>query len=648
MDSNNYMANICIDFKKDLNNEQWKAVQIINGPILVLAGAGSGKTRVITYRIAYLISQGINPENILAVTFTNKAADEMKQRVCCLLNDENHDVWIRTYHSTCARILRKESSKIDIPQNFIIYDESDQLALIKECINELNLDVRELKPDFVLHCINRAKENLISPEEYYISSNLFSNTIKILYKIYNQRLKENNAFDFDDLILKTIELFEAYPEVLEEYQEKFKYIMVDEYQDTNRAQYVLTKLLSAKYRNICVVGDDDQSIYSWRGAEIRNILDFEKDYPETTVIKLEQNYRSTKIILKAALEVVKNNTQRKKKVLWCENETGDPIEYFDADDDKNEAEYVAQKILEEHYHNRDFNEIAVFYRLNYQSRIFEECFAQYKIPYEVIGALKFYERAEIKNMLAYLHVINNPNDSVSLKRIINLPARNIGKDTIDKIVRFQKENQITLFEALKMVSEINGLSKRTVGSIKAFIKMLENFMEMSKKLNLYDLTLRIANETGYLELLRRRETEEEINRRKNVEELLLSINDFVKKNPSATIQDYLEGVSLKSDIDEWSNEKVSLMTLHNAKGLEFEVVFITGLEDGIIPHYKAREEGRFEEERRLLYVGITRAKKKLYITTADKRRNYQGNFIFTKNSPFLKEIPDEVFATLYR
>ncbi len=642
------MFNNIGDFKKELNSEQWKAVQIINGPILILAGAGSGKTRVITYRIAYLISQGIKPENILAVTFTNKAADEMKQRVCCLLNDEKPEVWIRTYHSTCARILRKESEKLNIPHNYAIYDESDQMALIKECLNELHLNIRELKPDFVLHCINRAKENLISPVEYETSFNTFSNTVKTIYKIYNQRLKENNALDFDDLILKTVELFVTHPDVLEKYQEKFKYIMVDEYQDTNRAQYILTKLLASKYRNICVVGDDDQSIYSWRGAEIRNILDFEKDYPGTTVIKLEQNYRSTKIILKAASEVVKNNTQRKKKVLWCENEIGDPIEYFDADDDKHEAEFVAQKILEEHYYNREFNEIAVFYRLNYQSRVFEECFARYKIPYEVIGALKFYERAEIKNMLAYLRVINNPNDSISLKRIVNLPARNIGKDTIDKIIRFQKENNLTFFEALKRVSEINDLSKRSIDSIKAFIKMLEKFMEMSKKFNLYDLALRIANETGYLEHLRRRETEEEINRRKNVEELLISINDFVKNNPSATIQDYLEGISLKSDIDEWSNEKVSLMTLHNAKGLEFEVVFITGVEDGIIPHYKAREEGRYEEERRLLYVGITRAKKKLYITTADKRKNYQGNSIFTRNSPFLKEIPDEVFATIYR
>ncbi len=637
------------NFETELNPEQWKAVQIINGPVLILAGAGSGKTRVITYRIAYLISKGIDPKNILAVTFTNKAADEMKKRVCNLLNTEDPDVWIRTYHSTCARILRKESDHLGIPGNFTIYDESDQLSLIKECLTELHLDIRELKPDFILQCICRAKENLVPPEEYRPSTyNLYGNIIKTVYKLYNQRLKEFNALDFDDLIFNTVELFRSKPEILERYQERFRFIMVDEYQDTNRAQYEFTKLLAQKYSNLCVVGDDDQSIYSWRGAEIRNILDFEKDYPDVKVIRLEQNYRSTKIILRAASEVVKNNRERKKKVLWCKNETGEPIQYFNAGNDKEEAEYVARKITEEHYQGREFSEIAVFYRLNYQSRIFEECFAGSKIPYEVIGALKFYERAEIKNMLAYLRVINNPNDSISLKRIINLPARSIGKETLEKISAFQKQTNITLFETLKRVAEIRGLTPRSIEGIRSFVRMLETFINMSKKLNLYDLTLRIAHESGYLELLRRKQTEEEIDRRKNVEELLISINDFVKNNPNASIQDYLEGVSLRSDIDDWSNEKVSLMTLHNAKGLEFETVFITGLEDGIIPHYRSREEGRYEEERRLLYVGITRAKRKLYITTADTRKTYQGHSIFTKTSPFLKEIPNEVFETLYR
>ncbi len=634
------------DFKKELNSEQWKAVQIIDGPILILAGAGSGKTRVITYRIAYLIAKGVEPTNILAVTFTNKAADEMKQRVSNLLNCDEPNVWIRTYHSTCARILRREAEKIAIPRNFTIYDENDQLSLVKECLKDMRLDVKELKPEFVLQCINRAKENLILPEDYRATTyRQYEQIIKTIYKLYNQRLKEFGALDFDDLILKCVQLFKENPNVLEYYQERFKYIMVDEYQDTNRAQYIFTKLLAQKYRNLCVVGDDDQSIYSWRGAEIRNILYFEKDYPEAQVIKLEQNYRSTKTILKAASEVVRHNHQRKKKVLWCENEIGEQIEYFDSLDDKGEAEYVARKILEENYNGRGFNHIAVFYRLNYQSRIFEECFTEHKIPYEVVGALKFYERAEIKNMIAYLRIISNPDDTISLKRIINLPARNIGKDTLEKLVAYQKENNLTLFETLRRYNEIPGLNSRTVQSLKAFVQMIEGFMKLSEKLNLYDLALRIAHETGYLEHLRRRQTEEEIDRRKNVEELLISINDYVKNNPDATILDYLEGISLRSDIDEWSKEKVSLMTLHNAKGLEFDVVFITGLEDGILPHYRSREEGRYEEERRLLYVGITRAKKKLYITNAQRRKTYQGNFVFTTVSPFMKEIPDEVFAT---
>ncbi|MGQ9464916.1 MAG: ATP-dependent helicase [bacterium] len=636
-------------FETELNHEQWQAVQIIEGPILILAGAGSGKTRVITYRIAYLVSKGVDPAHILAVTFTNKAADEMKQRVCKLLGEENPEIWIRTYHSTCAKILRQEARHIGLNANFTIYDESDQLSLVRDCLKELQLDIRELRPDFILQCISRAKENLITPDNYYAPAyNQYGNIIKSVYKLYNQRLAEFNALDFDDLILKSVELFKSKPQVLEYYQNRFRYILVDEFQDTNHAQYLFTKLLAQKYRNLCVVGDDDQSIYSWRGAEISNILDFETDYPETRIIKLEKNYRSTKIILKAASEVVKNNRNRKKKVLWCDNDMGEPIEYFDAQDDKEEAEYVAQKVYEEYHRGNDFNEIAVFYRLNYQSRNFEECFAENKIPYEVVGALKFYERAEIKNMLAYLRVINNPNDTVCLKRIINLPARNIGKETLDKLVAFQKEKNITLFESLRRCSEISDLAPNKIVHIKAFVKMMDEFIILSNKLNLYDLTLRIASETGYLEFLKRRQTEEEIDRRKNVEELLISINDYVKNNPHASISDYLEGISLKGDIDEWSNEKVSLMTLHNAKGLEFNVVFITGLENGIIPHYRAKEEGRYEEERRLLYVGITRAKKKLYITKANSRKTYTGNIAFTTTSPFLKEIPDEILATIYR
>lgn len=637
-----------INFLDDLNSEQLKAVKIDNGPILILAGAGSGKTRVITYRITYLVVEKmINPLNILAVTFTNKAADEMKNRICKLLNDDDPNIWIKTYHATCAKILRGASARIGIPGNFTIYDEYDQLSVIKECLKELNINTKELKPDFALRLISRAKENLIATEEYHPPADIpYAPTLKTIYKLYDRKLKEFNALDFDDLISKTVELFRKDQQVLEYYQHRFNYILVDEYQDTNRAQYVLTKLLADKHRNLCVVGDDDQSIYSWRGAEIKNILDFEKDYPEATVIKLEQNYRSTKIILKAAAMVVKNNHYRKKKVLWCENEPGERIEFFEALDDNDEAAYVARKVVEAKLNNYPLREIAVFYRLNYQSRSFEESFVRYKIPYEIVGSLKFYERAEIKNILAYLRVINNPQDSVSLKRIINLPARSIGYETIEKITEFQKAQRISFFEALKKFNSIPEIGQKTKESIKSFVKMIEKFISLSKELNLHDLTLRIAKESGYLDSLVRKQTEEEFNRRKNVEELLISIHDYVQSNPAATLEDYLGGITLRSDIDDWSNkEKVSLMTLHNAKGLEFETVFITGLEDGIIPHYKSMEESRYEEERRLLYVGITRAKRKLYLTAATQRETYRGGFISTRPSPFLREIPDEVFTT---
>lgn len=631
------------DWEKFLNPAQLTAVKIEKGPILILAGAGSGKTRVITYRIAYLIrKRKIHPLNILAVTFTNKAAEEMKSRVSTLLNNEDPDIWIRTYHSTCAKILRNGADRIGISKNFSIYDEQDQLSIIKDILGELKIDTKEFSPAYILQLINRAKENLISPENY-----IGSPTVKTVYKLYNQYLQANNALDFDDLIFKTVELFQKDRQTLEYYQNRFQHILVDEYQDTNYAQYILTKLLAEKYRNICVVGDDDQSIYSWRGAEIRNILNFEKDYPETVVIKLEQNYRSTKTILKAASEVVKNNRYRKEKILWCNNEPGEKIEFYDAADDEKEADYVAKKIEEELIKGCKLREIAVFYRLNYQSRIFEEAFVKNKIPYEVIGALRFYERAEIKNILAYLRVIDNLNDSVSLRRIINLPSRHIGNETLEKITQYQKYEKISFFEALKNIDYITGINKKTKENIKSFIEMLQGFITLSNSTDLYALTLKIVAEAGYLDSLNTKHTDEEINRRENIEELLRSIKDFVEENPDATISEYLESVSLRSDIDDWKNtDRVSLMTLHNSKGLEFEIVFITGLEDGLLPHYKSTGDKEYEEERRLFYVGITRAKKRLYLTCSRQRKSYRGSMNPTKVSPFLKELPTDVFATV--
>lgn len=631
-----------MDLLSDLNPEQRKAVTIQRGPILILAGAGSGKTRVITYRIAYLLHKKYaKPENILAITFTNKAADEMRTRIFKLLGD-SHRMWIRTFHSTCARILRETSERIGIARNFTIYDEHDQLSLMKDCLHDCNIDTKAITPATVLSCINKIKQNLASPD--HIDDEL----IRVLYKQYNKKLRDYNAVDFDDLIMKTVELFRTDENVLKRYQNRFKYILVDEYQDTNRAQYELTKLLAAKHRNLCVVGDDDQSIYSWRGAEIKNILDFEKDFPDAVVIKLEQNYRSTKTILKAASGVVENNEYRKPKILWCDNDVGERLEVFEAMDAYNEAAYVARKIMELKLQDFNLGDIAVFYRINYQSRVFEECFIKYQIPYEVVGSLKFYERAEIKNVLAYLKVVTNPRDSVSLKRIINIPSRKIGYTTIEKVLSYGEEHNLTLYESLLQVEKITSIDRGTKKRIQDFVAMINGFFELSDTLSLYEFVLEIVKGSGYLESLTQEKTEREYIRRKNVEELLISIKDYAKEYPDATLQDYLADVSLRSEIDEWNaaDERVNLMTLHNAKGLEFDVVFITGLEDGLIPHYKSQYElKQYEEERRLLYVGITRARHKLLLTFARQRDLFRGDVAYTTLSPFFREIPVDVFAT---
>lgn len=627
-----------------LNPEQRKAVKIARGPILILAGAGSGKTRVITYRIAHLIKQkNVNPRNILAITFTNKAAGEMQSRIHKLLG-ENSEVWIRTFHSTCAKILRGGAERIGIKSNFVIYDEYDQLSLIKECLKDLDVDAKAFTPAYIAGVINNLKENLTA------SSAVENDLLRHIYVHYNDKLIEYNALDFDDLIMKVVELFKTDDDILEYYQNRFKYILVDEYQDTNRAQYVLTKMLAEKHRNLCVVGDDDQSIYSWRGAEIRNILDFEIDFPDTVVIKLQQNYRSTKRILDAASAVVSNNEYRKTKTLWCENEAGPKIGFFDADDSYTEAAYVARKIMELGLKGESLGATAVFYRVNYQSRLLEECFITYRIPYEVVGSLRFYERAEIKNVLAYLRLINNPLDAVSLKRIINIPSRKVGNETMEKIAGYSKEHEITVYEVLRIVDKVKGINPGTRARIKKFAEMIDRFIDSREHWDIYELALEVVKESGYLESLSQDKTEREYIRRKNVEELLISMKDYVRERPDATLNDYLEEVSLRSDIDDWneSQERVNLMTLHNAKGLEFDTVFITGLEDGLIPHYKSQnDQKQYEEERRLLYVGITRARKKLYMTYARQRDMFRAGPSFTEISPFLHEIPNDLITNDY-
>jgi len=632
------------DILSRLNPEQRKAVKIVRGPILILAGAGSGKTRVITYRVAYLIHKvGVSPGNILAITFTNKAAEEMQTRIQKLLGG-NNEVWIRTFHSTCARILRGGAERIGIKNNFTIYDEYDQISLVKECLGDLEIDTKAVSPAHVAGAINKIKENLQS------STAIENDLLRHVYNHYNNKLLEYNALDFDDLIMKVVELFKTDDDILDYYQDRFKYIMVDEYQDTNRAQYVLTKLLAEKHRNLCVVGDDDQSIYSWRGAEIRNILDFERDFPDTTVIKLQQNYRSTKRILDAASAVVKNNEYRKPKTLWCENKVGEQIQFFEADDAYTEAAFVARKVIELGLKGANLGEIAVFYRINYQSRLLEECFITYRIPYEVVGSLRFYERAEIKNVLAYLRLINNNLDAVSLRRIINIPSRKIGHETIEKMSSFSKEHGIALYDVLHDIDKVKNINSGTRRRIKEFTRMIDSLIDGREGFDIYELALRVVKESGYLASLSQEKTEREYVRRKNVEELLISIKDYVRERPSATLDNYLEEVSLRSDIDEWneSNARVNLMTLHNAKGLEFDVVFITGLEDGLIPHYKSQhDERQYEEERRLLYVGITRAREKLFMTYARQRDMFRAGPNYTEISPFLNEIPSDLISTGY-
>lgn len=638
-----------IDFLHDLNPQQQRAVRTKKGPILILAGAGSGKTRVITYRIAYLIQQRYaTARDIMAITFTNKAADEMRTRVHSLLGI-SRDIWVRTYHSSCARMLRETLHRskraceiVGIARNYSIYDEYDQISLMKECLKELKIDPQDVSPGRVCEVVNRMKQDLRDV------TTLKDGGLRDLCSLYNKKLEQYNAVDFGDLIMKTVMLLQEDGDIKARYQRRFKYILVDEYQDTNRAQYSLTRLLAEEHRNLCVVGDDDQSIYSWRGAEIRNILDFENDFPDAVVIKLEQNYRSTKTILNAASAVVQHNQYRKPKTLWCDGEQGEGIEFYSAEDAYNEAAYVARKITELRLNGASLRSMAVFYRINYQSRVFEECFVRFQIPYEVVGALKFYERAEIKNVLAYLKVVQNPHDSVSLRRIINVPSRKIGAVTLAKIDAFIQPRGVSLYDGLMKVAEIPSIDSRTKQRIRDFVALIERFRQLSTKEDLHRIVLTIARDSGYLESLSEEKTDRDYIRRKNIEELLISIKNYVKEWPHATIQDYLSDVSLRSDIDEWNDvaDKVSLMTLHNAKGLEFDNVFIAGVEDGLVPHYKSQEDEKdYEEERRLFYVGITRARNKLYITHALQRETFWGGTLFTEISPFFREIPAELFMT---
>ncbi|NOZ63017.1 MAG: UvrD-helicase domain-containing protein [Calditrichaeota bacterium] len=630
---------------RNLNSVQRKAVEHTNGPSLILAGAGSGKTRVLTHKIAYLIERkGINPGNILAMTFTNKAAREMKERISALLNGELRGLWIGTFHSNFARILRKDCSKIGYTPSFVIYDEADQLSLVKSVINELEIiNAQNLKPKQIQSYIKIIKNSSISLEEFKLRNPALSNEVFYdIFNRYNNRLLQNNAMDFEDLLGKSHELFRLFPTVLSHYQELFHYILVDEYQDTNRIQYKLIKLLGEKHRNISVVGDDDQSIYRWRGAEIRNILDFEKDFPDCKIFRLEQNYRSTANILHIAHSIIRNNYNRMDKELWTKKGEGEKITLKIVNNASDEANYVVMKIEEEMQKNHhNFSDFAVLFRINAQSRALEDALRSRGINYIIVGGIRFYERKEIKDVLAYLKLLANPQDSVSLKRIINYPARGIGKTTIERLEEFCAQKNISLFNCLLKAHEVGSLQKSKVSTLKQLGEFLQRYVSLKEQLSPSELTSALIDELGILLALKAEGTEEAATRMENIKELINGIKEFSKQNSELTLEHYLESVALITSVDNWdrSVNAVSLLTLHSAKGLEFPVVFITGLEEGLFP--LSRQAGSIEsleEERRLFYVGATRAMEKLYLTAAKFR--WQGGSDSTSGaiSRFLAEL----------
>ncbi|SES89825.1 ATP-dependent DNA helicase PcrA [Natronincola peptidivorans] len=631
-----------------LNDMQRKAVEHTEGSLLILAGAGSGKTRVLTHRIAYLVEEkGIYPYNILAITFTNKAAREMKERLETLMGDNFKDLWVSTFHSCCVRILRSDIEKIGYQKNFVIYDTADQQTVMKECIKKLNLDEKYFNVRAVLGTIGRAKDQLIGPEEFIKThgSDFKNEKIGELYKLYQKTLKSNNALDFDDLIMKTVELLHEDKKVLHYYQNKFKYILVDEFQDTNMAQYTLVSMLAHQHKNLCVVGDDDQSIYGWRGADIQNILGFEKDFPGATVIKLEKNYRSTKNILEAANKVVVNNAGRKDKKLWTDNVDGDIIQYYKANNEYDEASYIATMVERERREkNRQYTDFAVLYRTNAQSRVLEEALMKEGIPYKIVAGTRFYDRKEIKDILAYLKTIENPIDDVSVKRIINVPKRGLGQKTIEKIEAFGDQLGISFFEALMDISEIPGTSAKVVNKIKTFTDILMDLRQRREEITITEMVEELYKRTGYMEALVEEKSVEANTRIENLHEFLSLTVDFDEHAEVKTLEEFLARTSLETSMDSVEEENaVILMTLHSAKGLEFPVVFMPGMEEGIFPSYMALQEQNEEEERRLCYVGITRAMEKLYMSHAMMRTLF-GRSNCNACSRFLEEIPDNLIT----
>lgn len=641
---------------KGMNPRQAEAVQLTEGPLLIMAGAGSGKTRVLTHRIAYLIEEkGVNPWNILAITFTNKAAKEMKERVINLMEAGGEDVWISTFHSMCVRILRRDVDHIGYSKNFTIIDSSEQLTLMKRVVKEQNIDPKKYDPRSILGAISNAKNELLTVAAYSArQGSLFEDIVARCYDLYQKELRRNQCLDFDDLIMLTIRLFQDNPEILQYYQRKFHYIHVDEYQDTNHAQYTLVNLLAAGFRNLCVVGDADQSIYGWRGADMQNILDFEKDYPDAQTILLEQNYRSTKNILSAANQVIGHNQNRKEKKLWTENDQGDKITYYRGDSERDEGRFIVSEIQRlQREQQRKYGDFAVLYRTNAQSRVVEETFLKANIPYKMVGGHKFYDRKEIKDILAYLQVIANPADSLSLLRIINVPKRGVGAGSIEKLQSFAALHDFSLLEAGQNVA-LSSLKGKAATEIEKLAQSLADFNQMIPYLSVTELTREVLEKTGYEDELKRQNNLESQNRLENLEEFLSVTMEFDKtyeaqpeeeqEAPEDKLTIFLNDLALLSDVDSYEEEasEVTLMTLHAAKGLEFPVVFLVGMEEGVFPLSRAMmEEAELEEERRLAYVGITRAEEALYLTNALSRTLY-GKTQYNRPSRFVSEIESEL------
>ena len=643
-----------MDILAELNPAQREAVEAINGPVLILAGPGSGKTRVITHRIAYLIKVcGVSPHRIMAVTFTNKAAREMEERLHRLVSSSVEDLTIGTFHATCARILRRDGKAIGVNSGFVIYDDEDQISLIKRSLQALDLDLKQYAPRAIQSAITSAKSRLLAPAEY-LPRSYFEEVVQRVYEHYQQLLSESNALDFDDLLLKAVNLFRQNPQVLSKYQSRYLHLQVDEFQDTNLVQYELMKQLAGKHRNICVVGDPDQSIYSWRFADLRNILNFEKDYPEAKVVLLEQNYRSTKMILETASHIISANEHRKPKGLWTENETGALPEVVETYSEQEEAQFVVNEV-EQLVSRGEFRrgDCAITYRTNAQSRVLEEAFIRYGVPYKLVAGTRFYERREVKDVIAYLRLIQNPYDSVSLLRIINVPQRGIGQRSLSELSRWARSRGISEYRALQLlVKQKEGettedrppFQSRTLGAFANFVHLIEGFVARSRELNLVDLFDLVVEKSGYKEYILAMADGEE--RWENVLELRTVAQAYSDLKPPEGLSAFLEGVTLVSDVDglDESIDAVTLITLHQAKGLEFPVVFIVGMEDGILPHIRSFDDpGQMEEERRLCYVGITRAKKKVYLVRAF-RRSFMGGSNINRPSRFLQDIPPHLLS----